>query len=122
MITDPELHRAGRVAAMAVDNQRYPTMHTAIEVIPHTSMAMNALDRVESWLQTEGGQPLTPERLRAIAAEFIGACVQQDVDPFAVIPHMHACCQNIVGRWRQECERRWNYTAFKTPTTTRRAS
>ena len=97
---EPERMRAGRVAALAVKSGMYPSIRTAIEVIPCMSLASEADDLVQDWIYTKGGQPVTPERVTPILAEFIGACVQADVDPLDVIHHLPLGCRTLLKRWR----------------------
>lgn len=98
---EPERMRAGRVAALAVKSGMYPSIRTAIEVIPCMSLASEADDLVQDWIYTKGCQPLTPERLNVVLADFIGACVQADVDPFDVIHHLPLGCRTLLKRWRE---------------------
>jgi len=98
---EPERMRAGRVAALAVRSGMYPSYRTAIEVIPCMGLADEADGIVQDWILTQGLQPVTPERLNAILADFIGACVQADVDPLDVIHHLPLGCRTVLKRWRQ---------------------
>jgi hypothetical protein len=97
---EPERMRAGRVAALAVKSGMYPSIRTAIEVIPCMSLANEADDLLQNWIYTKGGHSVEPERLALVLAEFIGACVQADVDPLDVIHHLPQGCRTLLKRWR----------------------
>lgn len=122
MTDQAERYCAARVAALAAKSGVYPSMETAVEIVPSLSMAMEAQATVHEWIHHSGLAPVTPDRLKVVVAEFIAACVAQDVDPFQVIPHMHASTHRVLDRWRDIHRRSWDDTASNNPTTTRRAS
>ena len=77
---------AGLLASEAIKRAQAPTLATALVVIPAAGAACAAHAQVRRYLSRIDPRPAPSEgHIQQVMAAFLGACVEHDLDPAAVI-------------------------------------